>query len=80
TVVILELDPPAQWVADYYPVEEVQELPGGRLRVRLRAADGRWLRTLALQLAGSAQILEPAELAEEVRSRARTALAAYPNV
>jgi predicted DNA-binding transcriptional regulator YafY len=80
TLVTLELDPPAHWVADYYPVEEVQELGEGRLLVRLRAADGRWLRTLALQLAGSARILEPQDLADEVRDRARMALSAYPNV
>ena len=78
TVVILELDPPAHWVADYYPVEQVQEIAGNRLLVQLRAADGRWLRTLALQLAGSARILEPAQLATEVRDAARSALAAYP--
>ena len=77
TVVILELDPPAHWVADYYPVEDVQEVAGNRLVVRLRAADGRWLRTLALQLAGAARILDPPELAAEVRERAQAALAAY---
>ncbi len=80
TVVTLELDPPAHWVADYYPVEDVQEVAGNRLVVRLRAADGRWLRTLALQLAGAARILDPPELAQEVRERAQDALAAYqPN-
>jgi predicted DNA-binding transcriptional regulator YafY len=77
TVVTLELDPPAHWVADYYPLEEVQELDGGRLLVRLRAADDRWLRTLALRLAGSARVLEPQELAEKVRESARAALTGY---
>ncbi len=77
TVVTLELDPPAHWVADYYPVEDVQRVAGKRLLVRLRAADGRWLRTLALQLAGSARILDPPELAEQVNIAAREALAAY---
>ena len=32
-LVTLELDPPARWVADYYPVESVEELPDGRLLV-----------------------------------------------
>ncbi|MDQ1665322.1 MAG: proteasome accessory factor [Actinomycetota bacterium] len=76
-VVTLELEPAARWVAEYYPVEEVRELGGGRLLVRLRAADGRWLPGLALRLAGAARVLEPAWLAAEVRERARAALAAY---
>jgi proteasome accessory factor C len=76
-VVTLELEPAARWVAEYYPVEEARELGGGRLLVRLRAADGRWLPGLALRLAGAARVLEPAWLAAEVRERARAALAAY---
>jgi proteasome accessory factor C len=76
-VVTLELEPSARWVAEYYPVEEARELGGGRLLVRLRAADGRWLPGLALRLAGAARVLEPAWLAAEVRDRARAALAAY---
>ena len=59
TVVTLELDPPAHWVADYYPVEAVEELADGQLLVRLRAADDRWLRTLALRLGGAARVLDP---------------------
>jgi proteasome accessory factor C len=77
TLVVLELDPPAHWVADYYPVEEVVVRPDDVLLVRLRAADGRWLRSLALRLAGALRILEPSELADEVSERARAALAAY---
>jgi predicted DNA-binding transcriptional regulator YafY len=81
TVVTLELDPPAHWVADYYPVEDVQRLADGRLIVRLRAADGRWLRSLALQLSGAARVLEPEDLAREVHDAASAALSAYqPNV
>jgi proteasome accessory factor C len=75
--VVLELDPPAWWVADYYPVDEVTELPGDRLLVRLRAADLRWLRSLLLRLSGAARVLEPAELRDQVRERATEALAAY---
>jgi predicted DNA-binding transcriptional regulator YafY len=75
--VVLELDPAAHWVADYYPVESVDELPGDRLLVRLRAPDTRWLRTLVLRLSGAARVLEPAELRDAVRVRATAALAAY---
>lgn len=77
TVVTLELEPRAHWVADYYPVEDVQELPGDVLLVRLRATDGRWLRRLALQLGGAARIVEPADLAQQVREAARSALETY---
>jgi proteasome accessory factor C len=56
----------------------VRELPEGRLLVRLRAADDRWLRTLALRQGGAVRVLEPAGLADEVAERARTALAGYP--
>lgn len=76
-VVELELDPAARWVADYYPCESGEEAVGGRLRVRLRTPDTRWLRRLALRLGGTARVLAPAELAEEVRSEAAAALAAY---
>jgi proteasome accessory factor C len=77
TVVTLELEPPAHWVVDYYPVESVERLPDERLLVRLRAADGRWLRTLALRLGGAARVLDPPALATEVEQRAREALEAY---
>ncbi len=77
TVVTLELDPPAHWVADYYPVESVDRMPDDRLLVRLRAADDRWLRTLALRLGGAARVLDPPTLAADVQRRAREALGAY---
>ncbi|MGH8892765.1 MAG: helix-turn-helix transcriptional regulator [Actinomycetes bacterium] len=77
TVVTLELDPAAHWVADYYPVESVDLMPDDRLLVRLRAADDRWLRTLALRLGGAARVLDPPALAHEVQRRAREALEAY---
>jgi proteasome accessory factor C len=76
-VVVLELDRAAHWVADYYPVEDLEELPGERLLVRLRAADTRWLRTLVLRLSGAARVLEPVALRDDVRERAAAALAAY---
>lgn len=77
TVVALELQPRAHWVGDYYPVEEVRDIGGGKLLVRIRAADDRWLRSLALRLGGAARILEPPALAEEVRRCARAALDSY---
>lgn len=76
-LVTLELDPPAHWVADYYPVEQVEELAADRLLVRLRVADPGWLRRLALRLGGALRILDPMDLADEVASSARRALEAY---
>lgn len=76
-VVTLDLDPPARWVADYYPCESVQERPGGGLRVQLRTPDTGWLVRLALQLAPSGRVVAPAELVQAVRAEAGTALSAY---
>lgn len=76
-VVTLELSPAGRWVTDYYPTEAVDELPDGRLLVRLRAGDDRWLRSLVLRLGGEARVLDPPGLAEAVADRARTALDAY---
>jgi proteasome accessory factor C len=72
---VLVLEQPARWVAEYYPVDEVVEAEGGRLRVRMRYADPAWLVRLVLGLGGGARLVEPAELAAEVAARARLALA-----
>jgi predicted DNA-binding transcriptional regulator YafY len=77
TLVTLELAPPAHWVSDYYPVEEVEELPGDLLLVRLRVADDGWLRQLALRLGGALRVLDPPALAADVASAARRALEVY---
>ena len=76
-LVTLELAPTARWVGDYYPVESAVELDDGRLELRLRAADTRWLVRLVLRLGGAGRIVDPPWLAQEVTNAARTALAAY---
>ncbi len=48
--VVLELEPQARWVVEQYPVEEVEELGDGRLRVRLVAGERAWLERLLLRL------------------------------
>lgn len=75
--VTLALRPAAAWVADYYPCETVEEQPDGGQLVTLRTRDTAWVRRLALSLGSAAQVVEPAELAEQVRRDARAALAAY---
>ncbi|MFC3451472.1 helix-turn-helix transcriptional regulator [Amycolatopsis speibonae] len=72
---VLVLDPDARWVAEYYPCEELDELDGGRLRIRMRYADESWMVRLILGLGGDAQVESPATLGEAVRRRAADALA-----
>lgn len=76
-LVTFAVEPAGRWLIDYYPVEAVEEQPDGRAVVRLRARDDRWVRRLALALAGSGHLLDPPELVSEVRAAARNALAAY---
>jgi proteasome accessory factor C len=75
--VVLELTPSGRWVADHYPCESVTELGEGRLRVELRTRDTRWVRRLALRLAGDGAIIAPGGLATEVRDDAERALGLY---
>jgi proteasome accessory factor C len=79
-LVTLDLEPAARWVADYYPVEESTERGDGGLLVRLRARDDAWVLRLALTLAGTGRVSDPAELVAAVRDAAVATLAAYgPN-
>ncbi len=81
-VVAVRLLPDAAWVADYYPVESSEPVAaahGGGQLVRLRTADTAWLRRLMWRLGGRAWVVEPADLAAEVRAGAAAALGAYPD-
>jgi proteasome accessory factor C len=75
--VALALRPGAAWVADYYPCESVEAVGDGTTVARLRTPDTRWVVRLALRLGASASVIEPPELAEEVRTAAAAALVAY---
>ena len=77
TPVTLELDPQARWVVEYYPVEEVRQLPAGRLEVDLVVADERWLRRLLLRLAPHARVVRPPEFTREFLDAAQDALGLY---
>lgn len=78
---VLDLDPDAHWLAEYYQAERVAPGPADagndRIRVKLFAADWSWLQRLVLRNAGSVHVVEPLSLAEHVREHARLALAAY---
>ena len=56
--VVLELDESAQWVVEQYPVEGVEALGEGRLRVRLAVSERAWLERLLLRLGPRAQVVE----------------------
>ncbi|WP_243788799.1 YafY family protein [Saccharopolyspora gloriosae] len=71
---VLELDPDARWVSEYYPVDELAELDQGRIRVRMRYSDRSWMVRLVLGLGGQGRVVEPRDLADDVRRRAEEAL------
>ena len=85
--VVLELEPAARWVADYYPVEQATELAAvgdgdaagagpGALRVELRTPDPGWVVRLALRLGGRGRVVSPPSVVAAVREQAAAALAA----
>jgi proteasome accessory factor C len=76
-LVTLDLTPEAAWVAEYYPTEAVVPNQRGGVVATLRTADPRWVRRLALRLAGNLTVLAPESLVHEVKDDARRALAAY---
>lgn len=76
-VATLRLTPAARWVTEYYPVDSVEEAGDGEVIVRLQVVDPAWLTRLVLRLGATAELLEPAELTESVRTTAREALEQY---
>ena len=73
----VRLSAAARWVTEYYPVESATEQEDGAQLVTLRVGDPAWLVRLMLRLGGSATLVEPAALAEEVAAAARRALGQY---
>jgi proteasome accessory factor C len=78
-LVTLDLTADAAWVAEYYPTETVTPNGTGGVLATLRTPDPRWLRRLALRLAGSLTVVGPPSLAAEVAADATRALQAYPD-
>lgn len=56
--VTLELAAEARWVAEQYPVEQVDEVGDGRLRVRLAITAKPWFERLLLRLGPSTKVVE----------------------
>ena len=59
--IVLDLTPRARWVAEQYPMESVEELNGGALRVTLVVAETAWLERLLLRLGREATVVSGAE-------------------
>lgn len=62
-VIVLDLGPAARWVVEQYPHEGVEDLGGGRCRVRLRVSERAWLERLLLRLGGDGRVVEGPEAA-----------------
>lgn len=75
--VTLHLQPPARWITEYYPVEEVRTLDDGVTEVVLAVADERWLTRLLLRLAPHAEVVGPSRYRDAFAAAARDALALY---
>ncbi len=75
--VTIEVSAAGRWVAEYYPCESAEELGEGRLRIRLRTPDTRWVRRLALRLGEDGRVIAPDDLRARIRDDATAALSAY---
>jgi proteasome accessory factor C len=70
----LHLSAEARWIAEYYPVEELDERSDGTAEVSMRYTDESWIVRLLLSHAGDVHVLEPVALADAVSARAHAAL------
>ncbi len=77
TKVTLALSPNARWVAEYYPMETIDEDGSGGLTVTLRVGDQAWLTRLMLRIGTHATVVSPAAWADDVRQSAHRALQNY---
>lgn len=78
--VVLELQPEAGWVAEVYPVEQVESVGEGRLRVTLAISARPWLERLLLRLGPRARVVEVTgddDLADCAKKAAQRVLARY---
>lgn len=77
-LVTLRLQPPARWVAEYYPVESVREAADGVLEMALRVADDGWLERLLLRLTPHVTVVGPEEFTRRYRQSTEAVRALYP--
>jgi len=78
--VVLELEPEAGWVAEVYPIEQVEPAEDGRLRVTLAISARPWLERLLLRLGPRAGVISVSgddALATCAKKAAQRVLARY---
>jgi proteasome accessory factor C len=61
TLATVDLAPQAQWITEYYPVEEVRPAADGHVEADLWVADPQWLVRLALRSAPHVRVVGPQE-------------------
>lgn len=75
--VTITVPPDGRWVADTYPVEDVEELKGGRIRVTLAISGDAFLERLLLRLGPGAKVIEPRARKSAQKDAARRVRARY---
>jgi proteasome accessory factor C len=76
--VVLEVSAAGRWVAEAYPVDAVEAVDGGRLRVTLAVGGRSWLERLLLRLGPDATVVDgPADLLDAGAVAARRVLERY---
>ena len=74
---VLRLEAGARWMLDAIDADEVEELPDGAARVRVRTDAPRWLARLVMMAAGQARVEAPEPLRTEAVRSAREARSSY---
>jgi proteasome accessory factor C len=76
--VVLEVTGEGRWVADAYPVDDVESLDDGRVRITLAVGGRPWLERLLLRLGTGARVLDgPADLLDAGPAAAGRVLERY---
>ena len=73
---LIDLDPAARWVLEYYPVEVVRESKGAT-RIRFHSPDAEVPARLLLRLGADARLVEGSEVAARVDEIGRALLSRY---
>jgi proteasome accessory factor C len=66
-----------QWLADYLPVEKTTDLRGNKQELEFRTSAFPWLEKLLLRFGSAVEVVEPTELANNMREAAGRILTLY---